>query len=81
MDGEGAGIKEDIARVRRREGEKREGMDGEGGKVERGVRHHQVRTVDVGVTAPKQTGLCSRPFVPAAFGPGTICGFCPGYNG
>ena len=27
------------------------------------------------------TGLCSRPFVPAAFGPGTIGGFCPGSNG
>jgi len=28
-----------------------------------------------------KTGLCSRPFVPAAFGPGTIGGFCPGSNG
>jgi len=28
-----------------------------------------------------KTGLCSRSFVPAAFGPGTIGGFCPGSNG
>ena len=28
-----------------------------------------------------KTGLCSRPFVPAAFGPGTIGDFCPGSNG
>ena len=28
-----------------------------------------------------RTGLCSRTFVPAAFGPGTIGGFCPGPNG
>src|SRR6185437_12818121 len=28
-----------------------------------------------------KTGLCSWPFVPAAFGPGTIGGFCPGSNG
>ena len=28
-----------------------------------------------------RTGLCFRPFVPAAFGPGTIGGFCPGSNG
>ena len=28
-----------------------------------------------------KTGLCSRPFVPAAFGPGTIGGFSPGSNG
>ena len=28
-----------------------------------------------------KTGLCSRPFVPAAFGPGTIGVFCPGSNG
>jgi len=28
-----------------------------------------------------KTGLCSWPFVPAAFGPGTIVGFCPGSNG
>ena len=27
-----------------------------------------------------KTGLCSRPFVPAVFGPGTIGGFCPGSN-
>ena len=26
-------------------------------------------------------GLCSKPFVPAAFGTGTIGGFCPGSNG
>ena len=26
-------------------------------------------------------GLCFRPFVPAAFGPGTIGGFCLGSNG
>ena len=26
-------------------------------------------------------GLCSRPFVPTAFGPGTKDGFCPGSNG
>ena len=25
--------------------------------------------------------LCSKSFVPAAFGPGTIGGFCPGSNG
>ena len=25
-----------------------------------------------------RTDLCSRPFIPAAFGPGTIGGFCPG---
>src|SRR6185503_21136472 len=28
-----------------------------------------------------RTGLCSRPFVPVAFGPGTIGGFCPGSKG
>ena len=28
-----------------------------------------------------RTGLCSRPFVPAVFGPGTIGDFCPGSNG
>ena len=28
-----------------------------------------------------KTGLCSRTFVPAAFGPGTIGGFCPGSKG
>ena len=28
-----------------------------------------------------RTGLCYRPFVPAAFGPGTIGGFCPESNG
>jgi len=28
-----------------------------------------------------KTGICSKPFVPAAFGPGTIGGFCPGSNG
>jgi len=28
-----------------------------------------------------RTGICSRPFVPAAFGPGTIGAFCPGSNG
>ena len=28
-----------------------------------------------------RTGLYSRLFVPAAFGPGTIGGFCPGSNG
>ena len=26
-------------------------------------------------------GFCSRPFVPAVFGPETICVFCPGSNG
>ena len=26
-------------------------------------------------------GLCSKPFVPAAFEPGTKGGFCPGSNG
>ena len=28
-----------------------------------------------------RTDLCSRLFVPAVFGPGTIDGFCPGSNG
>ena len=28
-----------------------------------------------------RTGLCSKPFVPAVFGPGTIGGFCPRSNG
>ena len=28
-----------------------------------------------------KTGICSRPFVPTAFGPGTIGGFCPRSNG
>ena len=27
------------------------------------------------------TGLCSGPFVPVVFGPGTIGGFCPRSNG
>ena len=26
-------------------------------------------------------GLCSRPFIPIIFGPGTKNGFCPGSNG
>jgi hypothetical protein len=28
-----------------------------------------------------RTDLCSRPFVPVAFGPGTKGGFCPGSDG
>jgi len=36
---------------------------------------------DVGSGHYYKTGLCSWPFVPAAFGAGTIGGFCPGSNG
>ena len=37
--------------------------------------------IPTGVSHYYRIGLCSRPFVPAAFGSGTIGGFCPESNG
>ena len=44
-------------------------------------RYPVIMLLTFGIGHYYRTGYCSRPFVPAAFRPGTKGGFCPGSNG
>ena len=70
MDGEGAGVEEEVVGVRRGEGEHHGGVYGGGGKVElegeRRTRDHRVRAIGVGVGIDRRRAVRRRSAAGAA---------------